>query len=231
MDTINCILGVFYITMGILISKFPNLLSGYNTLSDEEKESLKNTDYTLYLRNVFIICGLASIFLTFLSRSVVWDICISILLGLLIPILSVLRFNPIKKQASSKKDFYIIFFLIGAVCIFLFYGMRESDIEVSKERIENSGLYHFNIKMKDIDSITLVNELPKFVLRTNGFDVGIIKKGFFKTEKGDVYKLSLRVNTKPYIKIYYSKNQILLLNYGDSIQTLQLFNNIKTHMK
>ena len=115
--------------------------------------------------------------------------------------------------------------------IFLFYGMRESDIEVSKERIENSGLYHFNIKMKDIDSITLVNELPKFVLRTNGFDVGIIKKGFFKTEKGDVYKLSLRVNTKPYIKIYQSKNQILLLNYGDSIQTLQLFNNIKTHMK
>ena len=115
--------------------------------------------------------------------------------------------------------------------IFLFYGMRESDIEVNKERIENSGLYHFNIKMKDIDSITLVNELPKFVLRTNGFDVGIIKKGFFKTEKGDVYKLSLRVNTKPYIKIYHSKNQILLLNYGDSIQTLQLFNNIKTHMK
>ena len=67
MDTINCILGVFYITMGFLISKFPNLLSGYNTLSDEEKESLKNTEYTLYLRNVFIICGLASIFLTFLS--------------------------------------------------------------------------------------------------------------------------------------------------------------------
>ena len=65
MDTINCILGVFYITMGILISKFPNLLSGYNTLSDEEKESLKNTNYTLYLRNVFIICGLASIFLLF----------------------------------------------------------------------------------------------------------------------------------------------------------------------
>ena len=115
--------------------------------------------------------------------------------------------------------------------IFLFYGMRESNIEVSKERIENSGLYHFNIKMKDIDSITLVNELPKFVLRTNGFDVGIIKKGFFKTEKGDVYKLSLRVNTKPYIKIYHSTDQILLLNYGDSIQTLQLFNNIKTHMK
>lgn len=230
MDTINCILGVFYITMGFLISKFPNLLSGYNTLSDEEKESLKNTNYTLYLRNVFIICGLASIFLTFLSRSLVWDICISILPGLLIPILSVLR-SPIRKQSSSKKTIYIVLFLIGAVCIFLFYGMRESDIEVSKERIENSGLYHFNIKMKDIDSITLVNQLPKFVLRTNGFDVGIIKKGFFKTEKGDVYKLSLRVNTKPYIKIYHSKNQILLLNYGDSIQTLQLFNNIKTHMK
>ena len=61
--------------------------------------------------------------------------------------------------------------------------MRESDIEVSKERIENSGLYHFNIKIKDIDSITLVNELPKFVLRTNGFDVGIIKKGFLKPKK------------------------------------------------
>ncbi|WP_254425434.1 DUF3784 domain-containing protein [Capnocytophaga sp. oral taxon 864] len=109
MDTINCILGVFYITMGFLISKFPNLLSGYNTLSDEEKESLKNTGYTLYLRNVFIICGLASIFLTFLSRSVVWDIGVSILPGLLIPILSVLRFNPIKKQASSKKIFTLFF--------------------------------------------------------------------------------------------------------------------------
>ena len=119
MDTINCILGVFYITMGFLISKFPNLLSGYNTLSDEEKESLKNTVYTLYLRNVFIICGLASIFLTFLSRSVVWDICISILLGLLIPILSVLR-SPIRKQSSSKKTIYIVLFLIG-LCVFFFF--------------------------------------------------------------------------------------------------------------
>lgn len=230
MDTLNCILGLFYILLGFLISKHPNLLSGYNTLSDDEKKYFKNTNYKLYLRNVFIICGLASIFLTFLSRSVVWDIGVSILPGLLIPILSVLR-SPIRKQSPSKKTIYIVFLLIGALCIFLYYAIRESNIEVNKERIENSGLYHFNIKMKDIDSITLVNELPKFVLRTNGFDVGIIKKGFFKTEKGEIYKLSLRVNTKPYIKIYHSKDQILFLNYGDSIQTLQLFNNIKIHMK
>lgn len=231
MDIINCILGLFYITIGLLISKSPNLLSGYNTMFDEEKKVFKNANNKLYFRNVLIICGLTSISLTFLSSSITWDICLSILLGLLIPFLFLLRSNPIRKETSSKKNTYIVLFLIGSLCIFLYYAMRESDIKVTKERIENSGLYHFSIKIKDIDSITLVNELPKFVLRTNGLDVGIVKKGFFKTEKGEIYKLSLRTNTKPYIKIHHSTDEILFLNYGDSIRTLQLFDNIKIHMK
>ncbi len=232
MDTLNCIQGVFYIVMGLLISKFPNLLSGYNTMSDEEKKIFEKSNNKLYFRNVLIICGLASISLTFLSNSITWDICLSILLGLLIPFLFVLRPNPIKKRETfSKKNTYIVLFLIGALCVFLYYATRESDIEITKERIEVSGLYHFSIKMKDIDSIKVVDELPKFVLRTNGFDVGVVKKGFFKTEKGEIYKLSLHTNKKPYIKIYHSTDQILFLNYSDSVRTLQLFDNIKAHMK
>lgn len=109
--------------------------------------------------------------------------------------------------------------------------MKENDVIITKEKIKNSGFYYFDINMKDIDSIKIVDTLPRFVLRTNGLDVGVVKKGFFKTEKGDVYRLSLHTNKRPYIKVFYSENQILFLNYRDSVRTLQLFNDIKKYVK
>lgn len=57
-----------------------------------------------------------------------------------------------------------------------------------------------------------MNHLPKTILKTNGFALGSSRKGYFKTEEGEIIKLILNSNTKPYLlltkkngeKIYFS---------------------------
>ena len=36
----NFIIGVFYFIIGALAYKYPNMIAGYNTASDKEKESI-----------------------------------------------------------------------------------------------------------------------------------------------------------------------------------------------
>jgi predicted aspartyl protease len=54
--------------------------------------------------------------------------------------------------------------------------------------------------------------LPKITLKTNGFALGTIKKGYFKIDNGEIVKIILNSDNKPLIlftktdgkKIYYS---------------------------
>ncbi len=64
----------------------------------------------------------------------------------------------------------------------------------------------------EIQSIELVDQLPEIILKTNGFALGTINKGFFKTKNEEIVKLILNSDNKPVIlftktdgkKIYYS---------------------------
>ncbi|NLO50143.1 MAG: hypothetical protein GX103_03125 [Bacteroidales bacterium] len=57
-----------------------------------------------------------------------------------------------------------------------------------------------------------MNQIPRITLKTNGFALGSINKGYFKTEDGEIIKLILNSDNKPYIlftkadgeRIYYS---------------------------
>ena len=74
------------------------------------------------------------------------------------------------------------------------------------------GSYGEILKRPEIQSIELVAHLPEITSKTNGFALGTIKKGYFKTKNGETVKLIINSDNKPIMlftktdgnKIYYS---------------------------
>jgi hypothetical protein len=51
--------------------------------------------------------------------------------------------------------------------------------------------------LADIDSLEITTQLPRLSTRTNGFALGRVKKGYFKTKSGDKVLLYIADADKP----------------------------------
>ena len=56
--------GIILIICGILVKKYPNLIAGYNTLSEAEKKKIDIKHLSGFMRNCLIIIGAVSIIVT-----------------------------------------------------------------------------------------------------------------------------------------------------------------------
>ena len=109
---------------------------------------------------------------------------------------------------------------------------KETKLILNSNSIEFQGDYGEIVPFEGIKSIQLVNEKPKIIKRTNGFSAGTIKKGYYETDKGEIVKLILNEENKPYIlitksdgkKIYYSAKEESNEKLFDSIN--KIFPNI-----
>ena len=127
--------------------------------------------------------------------------------------------------------FALIAVLIGISALF-YAGFKESKIAIDKQKIEINGMYGKTIKAAEISSIQLLENLPKIKYRSNGFSLGTIKKGYFKTSEGEKVLLLLNANQQPLIlierkakpKLYYSareeSNQVIFENLKKNFPNL-----------
>ena len=231
-DLINYLVGGTLILCGFLINKYPELIAGYNTMSKEEKENFNIDGYKSMLKKTSIITGIFIIVFTFISSLLSWTtgkIYVAILSALLMFFYLVYKSRDFYKITDKKtqrkhsgKLIFLIVLVIGVVC-FLFYASREPKISISNEKIEISGLYGFDIQVKNVDSVLITDRLPKISLRTNGFDLGNIKKGYFETKNQGTCKLFLQTRDTPYLKIKYSDNKLMYLNFKDKNKTMALY--------
>lgn len=53
----NLYVGLIFITVGILVKLFPNLIAGYSTLSQREKENVKMNGFSTFMMVGFFIMG------------------------------------------------------------------------------------------------------------------------------------------------------------------------------
>ena len=56
--------GIILIISGILVKKFPNLIAGYNTLSEEEKKKIDINHLSTFMHNGLILIGAISIIIS-----------------------------------------------------------------------------------------------------------------------------------------------------------------------
>ncbi|MES2240103.1 MAG: DUF3784 domain-containing protein [Bacteroidota bacterium] len=218
----NALIGIslLFIAIGFIVTEnnAKYLLSGYNTMSEEERKKVDIKAYIPYCRKFHIFLGVSYFLIGSLLNYFIDQNAAGIFIGVY-PIIAYIYFVATSaKYFNSKKNRIGVYILLGiSVFIIGFLGrdFQENKLIIYPNSIEIEGTYGEIVPKNKIKSIELVNDKPKIIRRTNGFSLGTIKKGYFKTDKGETVKLILNADNKPYIlltkldgkKIYYSSKE------------------------
>lgn len=213
-------LGLFFVAIGFMVTEknAKYLLAGYNTMKEEDRKKVDIKAYLLYFKKFHIFFGVSFTVLGVILVYFVSENAGGIFLAVY-PILAYIYFliasSKYAKELSKKRNNIGIAVLITTlifVVALLVYGFRESKIVIESEVVTIEGFYGETLAKDEIRSIELVDQLPVITLRTNGFALGSIRKGYFKTKGGEIVKLILNSDLRPFIlltktdgeKIYYS---------------------------
>lgn len=208
------ILSLIIFTVGFILNKnnAKYLLSGYNTMSDVEKEHydleafLKfNRKFHLFLSiSLFVVASILHYFV-----SSIWSGIFLVLYPLLMYIFYVYKSSTYNK--NKKKYNTIIIFLMF---VFLFYiifdfskTLKDNQILISTNSLEITGEYGTIIKKDKIKFIKLVASYPEISYKTDGFTLGDVKKGKYITNKKEEVKLLINSDKTPLILIITKDNQ------------------------
>ena len=215
--------GLLFIAMAFLITENNSkyLLSGYNTLSESERTKVDIKSYIPYFKKFHLYLGISFIVIGLLLHYAVGESASGIFIGVY-PILAYIYFmresNKYWKGSSSqwnKIGLYVLVATLILVVGLLAMGFKENKVIISTNNIEFQGSYGEILNASEIQSVALVDHLPKITSKTNGFAMGSIKKGYFKTNKGENVKLILNSESKAYLlftktngdKIYFSAKE------------------------
>jgi hypothetical protein len=98
---------------------------------------------------------------------------------------------------------------------------------VGKGAITLTGSYGEELRTSDIESIALVDQLPAIALKANGFGVGSIRKGYFRTSDGVTVKLILNGIQSSYVLLTKSDHSKIYFS-AEGVSNEQVFNDLKS---
>lgn len=213
-------MSLLFVAIGFIVTErnAKYTLSGYNLMSEEARKRIDIKSYLSFFRKFHVFLGVTLLILgaalTYLINENV-----GLIFLVIYPILAytylLIASSKYSKGSSALWNKVVIFIMIGTLLFvvgLLGYGFKENKLVFDAQRIEIKRIYGETLSQNQIESIELVNQLPNITYKTNGFALGSIKKGYFKTENGEMVKLILNSDNKPYIlfvksdgkKIYYS---------------------------
>ncbi|SKC00125.1 protein of unknown function [Parapedobacter luteus] len=212
-------MSVLFVAIGFIVTEknAKYLLSGYNTMNKEDRKKVDIKSYIPYFRNFHVFLGISFLVLGTVLTYFVSENAGGIFLTVY-PIIAYIYFytnSKYSKGLGGKWNKTGVVILIGTLLFvvgLLGYGYKENRITFDSESVSFQGSYGETLTKAEIKSIELVSQLPEITSKTNGFALGTINKGYFKTRNGEIVKLILNSDNKPFIlftkadgkKIYYS---------------------------
>lgn len=214
------VMSFIFVAVGFMVTEknAKYILSGYNTMSEDERKKVDLKKYIPYFRKFHIFLGISTLILGAALTHFINENAGGIFL-VVYPLLAYVYFtaksSKYSKERSTKWNKAGVIILIGTLLFvigLLGYGFKENELTFDSKSIVFKGSYGETLTEPEIQSIELVDQLPNITLKTNGFALGTIHKGYFKTQKGDIVKLIVNSDRKPIIlftktdghKIYYS---------------------------
>lgn len=217
-------MGLFFVALGFIVNvkNARYLLSGYNTMSEANRKKVDINSLIPYLRKFHIFLGVS---LALIGSLLVW-IAGEIAGGIFVVVYPVVAymFLILDSRRFSKdlghKWHLLAVAVLGGVLIFVLFlfaqALTEDKLNVTEGTVVLEGSYGQEIPAEDIESITLIPNLPPIATKANGFALGTVLKGYFKTRDGEVVKLILNSDRTPVIliklasgeKIYYAAREI-----------------------
>lgn len=223
MIIVSVLLAFVFVGIGFLITEknAKHLLSGYNTMTEEDRKNFNLIDYLKFFRKFHVFLGASLLIISLLLFYFVDADYSGVFVGIY-PIAAYIyfiwkgkRFNNMKDEQTKSSYLFalilMIVVLIGIVAMFT-YSLQDNTVEIKEDTIQISGDYGMDLSINNIKSIELVNELPEITSKINGFALETIEKGLFRTNDDKEVKLLINSQNKPFIlistktneKIYYS---------------------------
>lgn len=224
------------LTYLIVKKKEYSLISGFLNRPKDEQEFLKENGYIEALGKVFKITFylfVATFLLALLPIPYGFEIGIAIFLIVLMGgIIWVQKFEVPKKR---KKMYWISSVIaivtIGIVGGLTIAGFTDNEITVNQKGLEISGMYGIEWPIEEIQSVELLDALPKVITKSNGFAAGNQLKGRFRLE--DPYGsglLFVKGQTGPFLYVA-TDSDFLILNRDDTQDVHRLYESLLKNLK
>ena len=230
-------LSFLFIAIGFIVTETNAhyLLSGYNTMSEKERENVDIKSYIVFFRNFHIFLGSSLIVFSLLIYHFVnkdWSGIFLVFYPIMAYVFFIWYGTKFSKDEKNNETSSIIgiVVLVGVLILIGFEfanGIKENMISIKNDTIEISGSYGENLKTNTIQSVELVSKLPNIKTKTNGFSLETIKKGYFRTDTGEKVKLLLNSKTKPILEITTKSNNKIYYTSKSEKNTLKAYTILK----
>ncbi|SNS61537.1 protein of unknown function [Belliella buryatensis] len=231
------ITALILIAFGFLVKAFPNLIAGYNTMSQRQKENVDIEGLSTFMSNALVLLGALVIVghyvLKWLELASVLSYFVPgiILMGVALIVWKARKYDHNKEKLVDSR-FKVVFTVIVLVFAFgsIVYGVIPSGYELNNERLKFSGAYGFELKTEAIESVELLLKDPAIKARTNGLGLSQVKKGFFNVE--DIGKTRLLIHSRrgPFLKITTLERETIIINFKEKEKTELIYKAVQAMM-
>ena len=110
-------------------------------------------------------------------------------------------------------------------------SLRPARIEVTADSVVISGSYGYSVKLSEIQSVEILDRLPRIKIRRNGIGWPNVKIGHFTLE--GIGKCRLYVNRKypPYVHIVTTDGKHLIFNTKNPEETGAIFDSLRSAVR
>lgn len=250
MVAVNFIVAGFLVFLGILMKYYKayDLISGYNMSSREEKDYMIQKGLGDFMGRQLMLLGAAWLVGGFLKwAGFMWGIEVGIALFIIILLYTIAaaqKFTPPPefyenlgkpKPVAARWQKYILWgaalfvlVIIGLVA----WSSLPSNFILEENQLRISGNYGISLNYSAIESIQLKEELPPLVSKTNGLDMGSIRKGYFQVEgMGEVLLFLGSMDVSPYLVIKTKDHpETVIINFDSPSETERLYEQLNQRL-
>lgn len=202
-------LSVLFLGLGYLINEknAGSLLSGYNMMSAEQQAEFDLKGYLKEFKRFHVFLALSFTLLGLFALYVMGENAAGIFLGVY-PIIAYLYFilrtrhyqGPNQQSTVKWASALLVVVLLGVIGLFV-YGFQESKMEFGAETMYINGMYSIELRPDQVESFSLVDQIPPIRYRMNGFSSGEVRRGYYKTGDGEKVRLLVNSSDRPALLI------------------------------
>jgi phosphoglycerol transferase MdoB-like AlkP superfamily enzyme len=233
---IMILVSLLLVGVGILIKHFKWywLISGYNTMPSQKKKNVDTEGLGNLLGNsMFVIAGILLLGALINSMGYTWGITAAFFIMSIYIICLLVAAQKYDHNEKTMKDRVILIVLIAVLAVILggsaglvFSGRGPQQVEINSGNVIIKGLYGITIPVSRIKTVSLEDNMPEVLAKTNGFNAGEVLKGNFRLEELGEAKLFIQSRSGLYVFIITVEGNTVIINHKDDQLTKELYDKL-----
>jgi len=217
MSFIILFMSLVFIGIGFIVTEknAKYLLSVYNTMTEQERTQFDLIRFIIFFKRFHLYLGF-SFFVFGLLLSYINESIAGIFIGVY-PMVAYIYFiwesKKFNVESKNRKTHWlgisVLMISIVAIVVLFVGGFRESKLTYNDTSINIDGMYGESILKSEIEKIEIVPTLPPIKIRTNGFSLGSVHKGYYQTLAGEKVKLIVNGSGNYYLCIRKKSGEVI----------------------